>query len=249
MIGTLAAVALLAAPALAELSPSKIITRGNYTIAPYDLNEVERQYDPLAGIYNNTTGPTRYSMNNAGFFVGDDAHMLGGTVTGFQWIYVDNGPASHTSTVAFFYNTAADGAPGPLLGNTVTFTSGTITYGAVFGVTGLPEATPGNPGGGWLITVGLPTFVSGPDVWVGIASNSLNPTRAGLRAGNVPTVGNSHDLYWSGFYATAPYTSFFAVTAPVADADLRMAVLPEPAAAAVLAIGGLLALRRRRAKA
>jgi MYXO-CTERM domain-containing protein len=246
MIGSLAAVALLAAPALAELSPINI-PQGSYTIRPYDVNDVERQYDPSAGIYNNTTGPTRYSINNAGKFVGDDVHMTGATVTGFQWIYVDNGPGSHTSTLAFFYNTPGDA--GPLLGNTATFTFGGITYGAVFSVSGLPESTTTNPAGGWLITVGLPAFFTGTDAWVGIASNSTTPTRAGLRAGNVPTVGSSHDLYWSGFYVTPPYTSFFTVTAPVGDADLRIAVLPEPAAAALLAMGGLLALRRRRAKA
>jgi len=260
LIASLAAVALFAAPVLAEFAnPGKTIPSSQVTIRPYDLSEVERHYSLGEGIYNNLQGPTRYSINNSLKFFGDDAHMTGNTVTSFHWIYVDNGMigpntgGSHTSTLAFFVNTPGDG--GPLLGNTATFVSGTMTYGAVFGVTGLPQWTANNPAGGWLISVGLPSFVTGPDLWVGIQSTSTNPTRAGLRAGNGPTVGQlpladaSHNLYWSGFFATGPPTSFFTVTAPVMDADLRIAIIPEPAAAGLMVLGGVLALRRRRAKA
>jgi hypothetical protein len=250
LIASLAAVALFAGPALAELAP-RVIPQGSYTITPYEaVDDASRGISYTAGIYNNLTGPTTESINNGGFFVGDDVHMTGATMTAFQWIYVDGGTGSHSSLVAFFYNTPGDG--GPLLGNTVTFVSGTQTYGAVFNITGLPQATAGNTVGGWLITVTLPTVVLGTDAWVGLSTNSTTPTgpigpgsRPGLRSGNNPTVGSSHDLYWSGFYATPPYTSFF--TSPT-DSNLRMAILPEPAVAAVLGIGGLLALRRRRAK-
>lgn len=253
LIASLAAVALFAAPAMAELAQRTFtIPKGSYTVRPYDPTEVERHYSVGEGLYNNLSAPTRASINNPGFFVGDDAHMAAaGNVTSFHWIYVDGGAAaSHTSTIAFFANTPGDGAP--VLGNTLTFTSGGFTYGAIFAVTGLPQGTVGNPNGGWLISVGLPAFAAPQDVWAGIASTSTTPggaigpgMRPGLRAGNVPTVGSSHDIYWAGFAATAPYTSFFP-NAGVHD-NLRMAIIPEPAAAAVLAIGGLLALRRRRA--
>jgi hypothetical protein len=261
MIASLAAVALFAAPALAELShPSKTIPKGSYTIEPY-YGEMDgsgtRGIDPTP-IYNNTTfGPTTYHINNAGVFVGDDAHMAGTTITSIRWVYSDGGTggtSAHSSSVAFFYNTANDA--GPILGNTVTFVSGTVTYGAVFNVTGLPQATVNNPAGGWIITVGLPALVTGPDVWCGISSTSTTPggpqgpgTRAGLRGGGVQTVpgASSHNLHWSGFFASPPTTSFFTTPGLTGNFRWQFGGVPEPAAAALMAIGGLLALRRRRA--
>jgi MYXO-CTERM domain-containing protein len=258
LIGSLAMVAVVTAPALAELSQPITIPQGAYTITPYGTDEVSdatRGISYTAGLYNNLTAPTRYSQNNANRFVGDDIHMVGpGSITGFQWVYVDGGPDSHSSSLAFFHNNAADTMP--LLGNTVTFTSGTQVYGAVFNVTGLPQSTPGNPNGGWLITVNLPHLTTGADLWIGLATNSDTPTggigvgmRPGLRAGNAPTVGDSHDLYWSGFNSPGPYTTFYAPPASGGSTnhDWRFAVLPEPAAAGLLAVGALLALRRRRA--
>jgi len=255
LIGSLAAVALFVAPAMAELAHTPItITKGNYTIQPYDATEVERHYSLGEGLYNNLQAPTRSSINNPGYFVGDDAHMAAaGAVTSFHWIYVDGGAAaSHTSTLAFFANTAGDA--GPVLGNTLTFTSGGFTYGAIFAVTGLPQSTSGNPNGGWLISVGLPSFAAPADVWAGISSSSTTPTggiglgmRPGLRTGNAPTVGSSHNLYFAGLTSSLPGTTFFDNGANPANANLRMAIIPEPAVAAMLAFGGLLALRRRRA--
>ena len=147
-----AAVALFAAPVLAEPTAPIVIPKGSYTIEPAPDTETGTRHDPnnLAGIYNNLQlghSQTQYRVpNNAGRFVGDDLHMTGNTITGYRWVYSDPGTGSHTSTMAFFNNTPGDA--GPLLGNTATFTSGGFTYGAVFAITGLPNATSGNPGGG-----------------------------------------------------------------------------------------------------
>jgi hypothetical protein len=261
LIASLAAVALFAAPALAELAhPGITIPKGSYTIEPADVDDGTR-HDPanLAGNYNNLqlghAPQTQYRIpNNLGGFVGDDLHMVGTTVTGYRWVYSDPGAFSHSSSLAFF-NMANPADGGPLLGNTVTFVSGTITYGAVFNVTGLPEATVNNPGGGWLITVGLPALTTATDIWVGLASNSLTvspPNTLGLRgtdlnqnvpAGSNEGVGFSHNLHWSGFAATAPQTSFFT---NAGGGNFRMAALPEPAVACLLALGGLVVLRRRK---
>jgi hypothetical protein len=256
MIATLAAVALFAGPALADLStlPRVTIPKGAYTVQPAGVDAGgERGIDPTP-IYNNTTfGPTTYHIQNSGLFIGDDAHMDGTTITSIRWVYSDGGTASFSSSVAFFYNTANDA--GPLLGNTVTFVSGTQVYGAVFNVTGLPAATANNPTGGWIITVGLPALVTGPDVWVGFNSTSTTPQgaqapgfRAGLRGGGVLTAGFSHNLHFAGFFTGPTATSFFSAGSTLTG-NLRMQLggVPEPAAAALLAMGGLVALRRRRA--
>lgn len=263
-LGSLAAVALFAAPAMAELAYQSItIPKGSYTIEIAPDVEVDdgTRHSPanLAGNYNNLhlghAGQTQYRIpNNAGAFVGDDLHMAGNTVTGYRWVYSDPGAAaSHTSTMAFFNNGPADG--GPLLGNTLTFSSGTATgLGAVFNVTGLPNATANNPGGGWLITVGLPTLTAaGNDLWVGFQSNSLTvgtPANLGLRGTNFGNnsppgnegVGSSHNLHFSGLTTSSPGTSFFSP----GTGNFRQAALPEPAVAGLLALGGLVVLRRRK---
>jgi hypothetical protein len=260
LIASLAAVALFAAPALAELAHTPIvIPKGSYTIEPApDVVEEGTRHSPAntAGIYNNLQlghAQTQYRIpNNNGGFVGDDLHMTGNTITGYRWVYSDPGTGSHSSLMAFFNNTPGDA--GPLLGNTVTFVSGTQTYGAVFNITGLPNATSGNPGGGWLITVTLPTLATATDIWVGFSSNSLtvgDPSNLGLRGTNLSPgpahpnegVGSSHNLHWSGFYASPPYTSFFT---HAGGGNFRQAALPEPGVACVLALGGLAVLRRRK---
>jgi MYXO-CTERM domain-containing protein len=261
-LGSLAAVALFAAPAMAELAYQSItIPKGSYTIEIAPDVEVpdgtRHSAANLAGNYNNLQlghAQTQYRIpNNAGAFVGDDLHMNGNSVTGYRWVYSDPGVGSHTSTVAFFNNTPADG--GPLLGNTVTFTSGGTTFGAVFNITGLPNATATNPGGGWLITVTLPTLLAaGNDLWVGFQSNSPTvgtPANLGLRGTNlqpnVPAanegVGSSHNLHFSGLTTSSPGTSFFSHTG---GGNFRQAALPEPAVAGLLALGGLVVLRRRK---
>jgi hypothetical protein len=267
LIASLAVVAILAVPALADLSEPIVIRKGQYTLEPAPDVESTR-HDPanLEGNYNNLQlghPQTQYRIpNNQGFFVGDDLHMVGTSVTGYRWVYSDpgdggDGPGgvlvSHSSSMAFF-NMATPNDGGPLLGNTVMFTSGGSTFAAVFNVTGLPEATTNNPGGGWLITVGLPTLTTAMDIWVGFKSNSMtapNPATTGLRGTNLSPgpahpnegVGSSHNLHWSGFAASPPYTAFFSHPG---GGNFRQAALPEPGIAGLLALGGLLVLRRRK---
>lgn len=251
MIALLAVVA-ITAPALAEPTQRIVIPKGSYTIEPAPEVEPGVRHDPnnLAGIYNNLQlghTQTQYVVPNQGNFVGDDLHMVGTEITGIRWVYSDPGTGSHTSTAVFLHNTAGDAA----LGSFVYFPYGTQTYPAAFLITGLPNATPNNPGGGWLITVGLPSIPTGnPDIWMGLNSNSTTAAGTrGLRGTNLTPnnpagnegVGNSHNLH---FATSTAGTSFFTVPN---GGSFRMAVLPEPAIAAMMALGGVLALRRRRA--
>ena len=248
LIASLAAVAICTAPALAEPANKILIPKGSYTVQPATV-ESERGIND-DGIYNNLQSglaQTQYrEPNNAGFFVGDDLHMTmpGTAMTTFRWVYSDNGALpsfpSHSSTLLFSNNTASDG------GNVTSFalTTGVSGFTAAFLITGLPNATVNNPAGGWLITVGLPGIQTGPDIWVGLASNSNTVDGAdtlGLRGTSLsPTVGSSHNLHYSTDFTTA--TSFYTVPN---GGSFRMVVLPEPAVAGLLAFGGLVVLRRR----
>jgi hypothetical protein len=252
MIASLAAVALFAAPALAEISNKIVIPKGAYTVSPSDIQEGTRGIND-DGIYNNLQSgevQTQYRIpNNEGLFIGDDLHMTapGTAMTTFRWVYSDpgnttnGGGASHSSTVVFSHNTANDGGA---VTNFAATTGGATT--AAFLITGLPNATINNPGGGWLITVGLPGITTGPDIWVGLASNSgtvSGPNTLGLRGTSLsPDVGSSHNLHYAGFFTGPTATSFFTVAN---GGTFRMAVLPEPAVAGLLALGGLVMLRRR----
>jgi hypothetical protein len=257
VVAMMAVLGMAAVPALADIAPIQI-TKGMYTYQPVDVGG-NRGLDPnnVAGIYNNLqigNAQTQYRIpNNQGMMVGDDLHMTGNVVTGVRWVYSDPGVGSHTSLVGFFNQDGSD--TGPVAGNTATFTSLGSTYAALFSITGLPNATPGNPGGGWLITVGLPSIPTTNDIWIGFQSNSLtapNPANMGLRGTNlVPGpgegVGSSHNLHWSGFNTTPPYTTFFP---HAGGGNFRVNVLgtPEPAVACLLALGGLVVLRRRKQK-
>jgi hypothetical protein len=248
MIASLAAVALFAAPALAEPTNKIVITKGQYTISPSDVQEGTRGIND-DGIYNNLHSgevQTQYLVNNQGLFIGDDLHMIapGTAMTTFRWVYSDNGTTanggglSHSSTLVFSHNTANDG--GAVL-NFAGTTGGATT--AAFLITGLPNATINNPNGGWLITVGLPAITTGPDIWVGLASNSGTVGNVGLRGTSLaPAVGSSHNLHYAGFFTGPTATSFFTVPN---GGSFRMVVLPEPAVAGLLALGGLVMLRRR----
>jgi hypothetical protein len=250
MIASLAAVALFAAPALAEPTTKIVIPKGAYTVSPADVQEGTRGIND-DGIYNNLHSgepQTQYLVNNqGGLFIGDDLHMTspGTAMTTFRWVYSDNGTTAngggtgHSSTLVFSHNTANDG--GSVL-NFAGTTGGATT--AAFLITGLPNATLNNPGGGWLITVGLPGITTGPDAWVGLASNSTTPAAGvGLRGTSLsPAVGSSHNLHWAGFFTGPTATSFFTVPN---GGSFRMVVLPEPAVAGLLALGGLVMLRRR----
>jgi hypothetical protein len=246
-------VALFAAPALAEPTNKIVIPKGSYSISPADVQEGTRGLSD-DGIYNNLhiqpgEVQTQYRVpNNAGSFIGDDLHMIapGTLMTTFRWVYSDpgntanGGGPSHSSTLLFSHNTANDNSAV----NNFALTTGVSSFTAAFLITGLPNATLNNPGGGWLITVGLPGIQTGPDVWVGLLSNSgtvSGPNTLGLRGTSLsPNTGSSHNLH----YATSDFssTSFFTVAN---GGTFRMAVLPEPAVAGLLALGGLVMLRRR----
>lgn len=225
-----AALALTAAPAFAEITRNAdgviMVPRSAYTVIPLDVDgnpiddgaRTHYGFDNRVGGYNNLqlgrAGATNYLINNGvsaayplGRFVGDDFHMgrKATDFTGFLWLYTDNGPSEHASTVAFFNNTAMNGAPGPAFGATMTMlvvtSMGTISTAAVLGFAPtLPEATPGNPNGFWGISVthltlaeaGLQIISAGSHGWMGFRSKSVNPTRGGMRATQfVPDVGTS----------------------------------------------------------
>jgi hypothetical protein len=245
------------------------------------------------GQYNNlqlgVAGATSYFVDNAPKMVIDDYHMgrKATDMTGFIWVYTDGGKnagpftsmnyRSHDSTVALFTNTANDNSALNLMQMQVTFTTLTSTFqtmvttltttvGASILITGLPEATIGNPAGGWGIRVtkldgvGFNILSTSAHGWMGIWSQSLTPwnaappaagspapgLRGGIRATQFnPHIGDSHD----NVFATATtFGSSFLDLNGVNDSDnIRWAVVPEPGVAGLLALSGLLVLRRRRA--
>jgi len=279
-----------------------ILPKDAYTIVPLDANgdvipdggRANPGFTNDVGQYNNlqlgVAGATSYFVDNAPHMVVDDYHMgrKATDFTGFIWVYTDGGKntgaftsmnyRSHDSTVAFFENTANDGAPGPLslMQMQVTFTTLTSTFqtmittltttvGASILITSLPEATLGNPAGGWGIRVtklqnfGFNFLSTTAHGWMGIWSKSLTPwspappaagspapgLRGGIRATQfAPHIGDSHD----NVFATATtFGSSFLDLNGIADTDnIRWAVVPEPGVAGLLALSGLLVLRRRR---
>jgi hypothetical protein len=228
LVVCLSAVALLTTPAMAELADNAIyLDQSHWTATPIDGGRPYTQagvycYDNMWTAIGGPAPRTAYLSSliggyvPAGISVLDDFILSGSsqTFTVMHYIYWASLPSSMTQIVGFFSDTlGSSGWQG------ATF--------AMFSVTGLPG------GGGWIITLQLPTVVAPHHhIWGGMIA--LAPVDHPL--GGPPGIGGHTPKAW---YAGGQITSW--------EGNLMWAIgVPEPTTVGLLALGGLLALRRRR---
>lgn len=180
-----------------------------------------------AASYLNTGTTATYPLP-----VGDDIHAIsGGTITSFQMgYYIPAGGTTGNILVNFFANDAVDsivppwpaGSPAPIASYLI-----------------------GVQPGAWIVTITGVSVPVGQDFWFEEDwSNAYGQSTAIATGGPLltknagGTVGYSHSIY-------SQTGSTWGLTGAWADFVLSFSVVPEPATIGLLAIGGLLALRRR----
>jgi len=214
-------VALMAAPAFAgvvNVSPTNTVRVG----------DVSPRGTP---IYQNLT-TIGYYFNTVPYGpAGDDIHAIsGGTITSFKMGYFKPTTGSFNMSVKFYGDTPTDSVipgsstvPAPLL--------------ATYSLTGLPGA------GAWIITISGLSQVVSQDFW--FEENFTGAGTAGPLLTNAPgaTIGNSHDIFsllGNSYYFGPTGGPSSGVANFVLEFDI-----PEPATIALLALTGLVILRRR----
>lgn len=260
--------ALVATPAMAGLappSPTNPTRVGAFTPYnlngdvtprgfPYDSNDPNDVYDNGLFIGGFSNGPSTFYAGGiidlpAGAFLCDDITLKPGTTAigsagtgsgGIDWVYNNSyaGSGSHNVTLAFLNN---PGGNDTSLGSTIA----AFTFGG------------GAPNGYFLLSAGLPQFAVGvTDIWVCIAHSV--PTRhffSGNPVDGTPGTANPAALYDGSsdnllvVFGGGATGAFSGSGAALANANwaLQGSIIPEPSVAGLLAIGGLLALRRRKA--
>ena len=233
LVVCLSAMALLTTPAMAELADNAITLDSSYwTATPLDGGRPYTQaavyvYDNMWTAVGGPSPRTALAASVCGFITPswiapgltlmDDFQLVSPTFSVMHYIYWATGTAgvgSHTQIIAFLSD--AGGAPG------ATF--------AAFQVTGLPM------GGGWIMTLGLPTVTApGTAIWGGaIALAAIDYPLGGPAGIGGHTAACMYPLNGGGFLTSWP-------------GNLQWAIgVPEPTTIGLLALGGLLALRRRR---
>ena len=239
LIVCLSAVALLTTPAMAELGDNAtILDSSHWTATPLDGG---RPYTSAAFyVYDNMWtaigGPTPRTINMAtlcGFTtpgasylppsvtVADDFTLTQHTFSAMHYIYWATGTSLQTFTQLLAFqtdNSLPTGGPGAIF--------------ASFSITGLPGS------GGWIMTLGLPTLVAPNSVhiWGAMVSWGKMIDYPLGAAGLPPGIGGHQPKCMYPGVTSHAGNLMWAIGSPV----------PEPTTIGLLAIGGLLALRRRR---
>ena len=219
-----AMVALVAVPALADITPMPVPDGTTLNHRTIDLGNGP---DPRAStiVYADTSTSGFFYGGASTGAVADDIHIAGpGVLTAATFAYYGTASlttaGTFTATVAFYGNTAGDGAFGPLLGS--------------FTVTGLADA------GAWAIGVAGLNIAVPADFWFEVNYTGSAATTGPLMTGDPGGyIGYSHDvfeqngsLYWFG---GSPWADFY-----------HLCWVPEPGTIGLLALSGLLVLARRR---
>lgn len=223
----LALVGLLAAPALAGVvtaSPASAVQ-----IAPAGPRGAPIYADlGTSGYYLNAGTTSTYPLP-----VGDDIHAIsGGTITSLAIGYYTTDTGPFNLHVAFFANDATDSTPPPY----------PLSLGSAIASLVLNDM----PGGGaWALTFTGLSIPVGQDFWFeedwsnsyAVVGATAVANGGPLLTMGTPTVGTSHDLFsqtGSTWYLTGAYSNFYL------EFDT-----PEPATIGLLALAGLMILRRR----
>jgi hypothetical protein len=213
-----AVLALVAAPALAErtIEPLSSIRYMDYGTGQVRTGPVYQDL-ATAGWFN--AGQTNYPMP-----VADDIHGTGpDTIVSMTIGYVNEDATTGTFVlpVTFYTNTASDGViPGAGAVPIASF-SITLPYGA-FIIANIP----------------VPNVAVGTDFWFEAQYGGFQTAGPILTGNPAGTVGYSHDI----FAQTSTTWNFESGT----WADFTLGFVPEPASIGLLAVSGLLMLRRRR---
>jgi hypothetical protein len=230
LVVCLSAMALLTTPAMAELADNAIPLDSSYwTATPIDGGRPYTQaayycYDNFWTAVGGPAPRTAYLSSliggyvPAGSMVLDDFVLSGssGVFTVMHYVYFASLAGPMSQQIGFFTDT---------LGSSGWF--GTTI--ALFNVAGLPG------GGGWIITLTLPTVTApGHHIWGGMIATAPIDYPLGGPAG----IGShTNKAFYAGGQITSwPGNLMWAIGSPV----------PEPMSIGLLAFGGLLALRRRR---
>jgi len=230
-------VLLMAAPAMAEVSTA-LPTSGELTLSTY--NSVSGEITPgmggprgtsiyadlvTSGSYINQGTTATYPLP-----VGDDLHATGGgTVTAFQMgYYIPGTIGTYNITYTFWPGDATDSDP-PGYGGAASIAS--------YLLTGLPAGANAFNVTGVSVPVGADFYIECDFAGNGIATGG--PLITDNSGG---TVGYSHNY----FTQTGSLWSFGGTNPPWADFYLGADIVPEPTTMGLLALGGLLALRRRK---
>jgi len=211
----------LAGVASADLVPTALPAGtdiGSYSI---DLGSSGQRGDVT--VYENlATSGFFFPLSSAGAAYGDDLHMTsGGDVSSVSFGYFTPGLAAFDATISLYANDPADSViptASPLLG------SFTVTL---------------DPGA-FIVTVALGTTIAaGSDIWL---NYDATDAESGLFISGAPaTIGASDDLF-----EIDDTGLFFFGGDPIANYTLAVGIVPAPGSLALLGLGGLFAIRRRR---
>ena len=191
-------------------------------------------------VYDNTTFPVTGGWTPHGFWpfsvfapyepMGDEITLAGTarTITGFDLILSSTQEITLDAlTLSFYKNDGLDGYGNPGAPGTDSFWTETIKDVTVNDTTTVPFSIPN-------------VLVPDTFTWITSADSLI----AGMATYDPPTVGSSGDYYWDRF--DEEWWGMWFENDPVANFGARVIAVPEPTTLALLVLGGLSAIRRRR---